>query len=73
MKVLLTNAEEGTLIVSKILEFEYFRDDKEIYIAGEVDDFTVAGVEEIDFNNYAMQLFKEGLADLSSYKTEVVE
>ena len=73
MKVLLTNKDNNTLIVSKILEFEYLKDEKEITIAGEVDDFTIYNVEEQDFNVFAKQLFTKGMADLSRYEAEIVE
>ena len=73
MKVLLTNKDNNTLIVSKILEFEYFREEKEISIAGEVDDFIIHDVEEEKFNELAKQLFIKGMADLSRYKAEIVE
>lgn len=73
MKLLLTNKENNSLMVTKILEFEYFREEKEIAIAGEIDDFTVYDVEEEDFNVLAKELFSTGMADLSQYKAEIVE
>lgn len=73
MKVLLTNADDGTLILTKILEFEYFRDTKEITIAGEVDDFNIPNVEEEDFKAFARQLYNDGKADLTYYKAEIIE
>lgn len=73
MVALLKNAEDGTLISTKVETAYYNNEEKELYLSGNNYDFTIMGIDRYDAYDHIRKLYEDGRTDLTQYKASFDE